>query len=260
MIRLITYPRALFGILFIPLWTGLMTIPVILMGFLGQPDRLTRAMIFWARGVLWVYGIRIRARGFEKLPPQGGAIVAFNHQSLFDIPAVLAKCGGRRIRWGAKIELFRIPMFGAAMRAGSNLPIARHNRAEVLEVYRHASRLFAEGFMFALAPEGTRQKNAEIGPFKKGPFLFSSNFGVPVLPVVIFGAHAVLEKGGLMVNTKQWISSIEVRVLDPVLPHVQPPPAGEDAPHDKVVALTEEVRQKMLAAYEALRVNPSWGC
>ena len=259
MIQLLTYPRAIFGIGFVPIWTGVFSLIVIFFGLLKQSDRTTGAMMMWARGILWVYGIRIRARGFEKLPSQGGAILAFNHQSLFDIPAVLAHCRRNRIRWGAKIELFRIPMFGPAMRAASNLPIARHKRAEVLEVYRHASRLFADGFMFALAPEGTRQEKPEIGAFKKGPFLFSSNFGVPVMPIVIFGAHAVLEKGSLLVNTKKWISSIEVRVLDPVFPHAPPPPAGEDAPLEKVAALTDEVRGKMLAAYEALRAHPDWG-
>src|SRR5690606_17085370 len=106
----------------------------------------------------------------------------------------------KHIRFGAKIELFKIPFFGRAMRAVGTLPIARENRAGVFKIYKEAERQFSRDVIFVLAPEGTRQKEPRIGRFKKGPFIFAINARVPIIPAVLRGAHEVLPKKSLLVN------------------------------------------------------------
>jgi 1-acyl-sn-glycerol-3-phosphate acyltransferase len=146
----------------------------------------------------------------------GGGILVFNHQSLFDIPVVISTTF-KHIRFGAKIELFKVPFFGAAMRAAGTLPIARQNRNEVMRVYKEAEARFMRNTIFVLAPEGTRQKEPVLGRFKKGPFFFALSGGVPLIPVVIRGAHSVLPKQSLMVNVGRWTRKIHVEYLDPVI-------------------------------------------
>ena len=214
---LATLIRALLGIALLPPWTVFVSVTVIGLGAIGRNDQVTFWMATWSKAVLWFYGVDVIHDGLEKIPAQGGAILLFNHQSHFDVPAVTAY-SGRRLRYGAKIELFRIPFFGPALRASGCLPIARDNRAEVLKIYDEAAARFKEGVVFALAPEGTRQAKPVIGNFKKGPFIFAVKSRVPVVPVVIEGADRVLPKGDILVNLGKWRRTIRVRGLDPIYP------------------------------------------
>lgn len=217
MIFALTIFRCLVGHILILPWTIFVSVTVILMGALKRDDAVTFWMAFWSKAVLWFYGVEVKHSGLEKLPAAGGAILLFNHQSHFDVPAVTA-FSGRRLRYGAKIELFKIPFFGPAIRASGCLPIARENRAEVLRIYEEASQKFREGVIFALAPEGTRQNGPVIGAFKKGPFIFATRSQVPVVPVVIEGADRVMPKSSLLVNIGKWKRTIQVVGLDPIFP------------------------------------------
>jgi 1-acyl-sn-glycerol-3-phosphate acyltransferase len=215
LINVITLLRAAIGSLVMIPFTGLCSILSVIIGLFGCVPCGTRLQYIWARVILWAFGIDVEVKGEQYLPEKGGGIVVFNHQSLFDIPILLVSTN-KHFRFGAKIELFRIPIFGAAMRAVGTLPIARENRAEVLRVYEEAKARFANDILFVLAPEGTRQKEPVIGRFKKGPFLFAINAGVPLMPVVMRGAHKVLPKKNVGINVGRWRGLIEVEYLPPV--------------------------------------------
>jgi len=217
LIYLLTVFRSIVGHLLILPWTIFVSLTVIVLGAFKHHDAVTFWMALWSKAVLWFYGVEVKRDGLDKLPRSGGAVLIFNHQSHFDIPAVTA-FAGRRLRYGAKIELFKIPFFGPAIRAAGCLPIARENRSEVLRIYEEASEKFREGVIFALAPEGTRQNGPVIGAFKKGPFIFATRSQVPVVPVIIEGADRVMPKGHLLVNVGKWSRTIQVRALDPMTP------------------------------------------
>lgn len=216
-IYFLTLIRAIIGILLIIPWTIYISVVVIVFGYLKRDDIITYHMVLWSKVVLWYFGVTVIRNGLDKLPTSGGAVLAFNHQSDFDIPAVTAYTD-RRLRYGAKIELFSVPFFGPAIRAAGCLPIARENRSEVLKVYEVAAASFQKGVIFALAPEGTRQSEPVIGNFKKGPFIFACNAGVPVVPVVIEGADRVLPKNRIFVNLGRLRRTIQVEGLDPIFP------------------------------------------
>ena len=120
-------------------------------------DVISRA---YSRTVLGLYGVHVAPSGLELLPEQP-AVYLFNHQSHMD-PVSIEATIARSIRFGAKIELFSIPIFGAGLRAAGILPIARDNLKDVLSVYREAAGRFADGFSYVLAPEGKRQEEARI--------------------------------------------------------------------------------------------------
>ena len=202
-------------------------------------DKVIRA---YARTVLALYGVRLEVQGLENLP-DGPAIYLFNHQSHMDPPSVQAMLPVTA-RFGAKIELFSIPIFGAGLRAAGILPIARDNLRDVLSVYREAAGRFGEGYSYILAPEGTRQEEPRIGPFKKGPFRLAVDGQVPLVPLVIKGTHEVLPKGALLVNAGRWRRTVRLRVLPPVAT------AGRGT--GDVERLRDQVREQMVAAYDAL--------
>jgi 1-acyl-sn-glycerol-3-phosphate acyltransferase len=167
----------------------------------------------WGLGSCWLFGVHLIVEGKENIPTEG-CLFLFNHTSFFDIFSVQGVVP--HLRFGAKIELFQIPIFGAAMRASGALPIAREKRQEVFKVYEEAKKRFELGDQFALAPEGTRNTEEKLRPFKSGPFVFAINGQVPVVPVVIKGAYAILPKGGILPNTDQWRREVRVRFLAPV--------------------------------------------
>ena len=246
MIGLFTHLRSALGIAFNVPFTILVSLIVMTAGVANQPSVATRVMRFWAHVVLSIFGIHIRVVGEKNLPETGGGIIVFNHQSHLDIPSLM-RATDKNIRFGAKIELFRIPFFGPAMRKVGTLPIARDNRNEVLKIYREAEARLKENTIFVLAPEGTRQKEPKLGRFKKGPFLFAINAQVPVFPAVIRGAHTVLPKNSYGINLGALSRTIDIELLPPF-------PTTGLTPND-VTSLMERVREAMHNAFDKTSEN-----
>lgn len=170
---------------------------------------------FWGRATCWLFGVRLEMEGLENVP-QGGCLVLFNHRSFFDIFAIQAAVPD--LRFGAKIELFKIPMFGAAMRKAGVLPIARGNVQEVIRVYQQAEPRIQAGQKFGLAPEGLRNTtDQKLLPFKAGPFLFAMGAGAPIVPCVIWGTEEVWPKNVLVPQTHRMTSVVRLKFLPPVM-------------------------------------------
>jgi 1-acyl-sn-glycerol-3-phosphate acyltransferase len=227
--------------------TFLTTFPAIFFGAIGQHGLVTKSIYIWSEISLWLLSIELKVIGSENLPdPSGdGVLFLFNHQSHFDIPLIYNatnQFSRQNIRFGAKIELFKIPVFATAMRFAGMLPIARENRREVMRVYEEAQSRFQQHFSYVLAPEGTRQAKPEVGPFKRGPFVFAVNSKAKIVPVVISGAYAILPKTRLIPATDRWSFQVIVEFLPPV--------STEGLGLDDLPALIAKVREDMLKSYE----------
>lgn len=241
LIRVWTTLRALLFIPFIGALTLVLGAPTILLGLCGYADPALHIVRLWNRTLLWFNNVKVKVLGKEfcPLPGQPGVLFVFNHQSHFDIPIIFeaTRC---LIRFGAKVELFSIPIFGHALRATKMLPIARDNREEVFRVYQAAQREFAQGTNYVLAPEGTRQKTPELGRFKRGPFVFAINSQVPIVPIVISGAFAILPKNRWLPAIEKWSYRVSAEFLPPIQT------LGKN--QNDVEAVTELVRSQMHAA------------
>jgi 1-acyl-sn-glycerol-3-phosphate acyltransferase len=171
-------------------------------------------MILWGRVCCFIAGVKIKVEGAENIPNEG-CLFLFNHSSFFDIFAMSAYIKG--LKYGAKAELFKIPIFAQVMKIMRTLPIARNNREEVIKIYEEAKKRFADGERFALSPEGGRFYDSEhLYPFKAGPFIFAMSAGAPVVPIVILGAHEVLPKGTFLFNNFSWSLTITLKILKPI--------------------------------------------
>jgi 1-acyl-sn-glycerol-3-phosphate acyltransferase len=170
-------------------------------GMLSYPfDRRQRLhdvlSVVWARGVLAIAGVRIRARAVEHAAPGERYVVVSNHQSLVDVLALLVVLQPRMpIRFAAKQSLFRLPVLGWGMRLYRHLPVDRTSVRSALGTLKAARASVKHGYSMVFFPEGTRSRTGEVGPFRPGAFRVASETGTRLLPVTIDGTMAVMPKG-----------------------------------------------------------------
>jgi 1-acyl-sn-glycerol-3-phosphate acyltransferase len=153
----------------------------------------------WAKAILAVSRIQVTVNGLANIDPSMFYIYMSNHQSNFDIPVLLAHIPGQ-FRWLAKAELFRIPIFGRAMRGAGYISIDRFNRISAIESISAAAEKIKEGVSVMIFPEGTRSKDGRIRPFKKGGFILAVDAGVPIVPIIIRGTRPIMAKGDLRIQ------------------------------------------------------------
>jgi len=156
----------------------------------------------WSRGILGLGGIRVETSGLEHVEPWSAQVVVANHQSLFDILALFATLPVR-LRFIAKMELSRIPLFSGAMRQAGHVFIDRSNLRQALRAMRAAGRLMREeGVTLCIFPEGTRSTSGRLQPFRKGSFVLAIETGTRVVPTAIEGGAAILPRGRMLVRPR----------------------------------------------------------
>jgi 1-acyl-sn-glycerol-3-phosphate acyltransferase len=172
--------------------------PTVVESLLGRVDRevCDARLVSWSRKLLERAHVALEIRGREHVAAGEVYLVMSNHHSLYDIPVLFQAFPGT-LRMVAKTELFRVPIWGAAMRASGFVEIDRGHRERARESLRLArERMCRERISIWIAPEGTRSRDGRLGAFKKGPFHLAVDAGLPVLPATIVGTFQVLQKGG----------------------------------------------------------------
>lgn len=139
-----------------------------------------------------------RFEGLDRIPREGPAIVACNHASYLDplANAYAVVRAGRRPRFLAKDELFRIPVVGTALRGARQIPV-RRGTGETAPL-RQAERAVAAGEIVVIYPEGTVTSRPDLLPMegKTGAVRLSLASGVPITPMASWGSQAVWQKSG----------------------------------------------------------------
>lgn len=192
------------------LYTLLVSSMTVLLMMLGMPKLgwlLTCRP--WARGVLWIVGVRINLRGAENLA--GPAIFISNHQSLIDVvfmPSFLP----RRVRWIAKQELARIPVWGWGFGSSGAIFINRRHPRQAIESIRQGLDKLPPDWSIVIYPEGTRSKDGRLQRFKKGVFHIAMQSRLPVVPIGMWGARDIVPKGASVVRPGR----VEVTVGAPI--------------------------------------------
>jgi 1-acyl-sn-glycerol-3-phosphate acyltransferase len=154
----------------------------------------------WARGVLLASGVRLAVSREESVGDTPVVYMA-NHQSLFDIPALLASVPGQT-RMLAKRSLFRIPIFGWAMKAGGFIAIDREDRSQARQSFTAAVEKLQSGMSTLVFPEGTRSATGKLAPFQRGGFLLALKAGLPIVPVGVEGSGSIRPKKGWAIRPR----------------------------------------------------------
>ena len=148
-------------------------------------------LVYWpvGKGVLGSMtrlATSIRAYGTERIPREGGAVLAMNHFNFIDVPVFGTICP-RRLVFVAKSELFEVPGLAQLIAAHGTLAIRRSETdRDALRRMRQAVR---ENEMLGLFVEGTRQTSGVPGEAKPGAAMIAISEGVPVVPAAIHGSQ-----------------------------------------------------------------------
>lgn len=177
--------------------TTLIGIIITCLSYLGAPDFASRVFgSLWARLNVGVSRVKLKVVGREHLVPHQSYVIIANHQSLFDI-LLLYGFLELDIKWVMKKELRRLPVLGFACAAMGHILIDRSNTSAALASINKASERIKNGISVVFFPEGTRSRNANLLPFKKGAFRLAVELQLPILPVTIIGSRNILPNGGL---------------------------------------------------------------
>jgi 1-acyl-sn-glycerol-3-phosphate acyltransferase len=139
-----------------------------------------------------------RFEDLELIPAGGPAIVVCNHISYLDplANAYAVVKAGRRPRFLAKDDLFRIPLVGAAFRGAKQIPVHRGTGDQT--PLRMALRSLTQGECVVIYPEGTVTTRPDHLPMegKTGAVRLSLASGIPITPLASWGSQDVWQKSG----------------------------------------------------------------
>jgi len=226
--------RALIFYFLFCLWT-LIAIFIALPLSLVSADRIHSFAIFWGRICLKLAGLKLQVEGTENISTHGPAIYVSNHQSNFDIPIFYAGLP-IQFRWLAKQELFRVPLFGLAMKRCGYIAIDRSDRRKAMHSLNEAAHKIKSGTSVIIFPEGTRTDDGQVQPFKKGALVIAAKAQVPIIPVAITGSYQVQPKGTWLVGR----AALKLTFFQPV--------ATENLRVSDVEQLTENIHTQIAGA------------
>jgi 1-acyl-sn-glycerol-3-phosphate acyltransferase len=130
--------------------------------------------------------------------PRGGMIVAGNHLSYADWPAMGLFCyeAGHYPVFTIKSPVFDVKIIGPLMRKLGQLPVYR-GRADAALVLKQAEQRMARGACVIFYPEGTASRDPDHWPMvaRTGVARLALSTGAPVIPVACWGAQVILPYG-----------------------------------------------------------------
>jgi 1-acyl-sn-glycerol-3-phosphate acyltransferase len=188
----------------------------------------------FARRVCWLVlriGWRFRAVGLERVPRDGALIVASNHVSYLDPPALGASLR-RPIHFMAKQQLFRIPVLGTLIRWCCAYPVDR-SRGDVAAIKRSVAVL-RTGAAIGIFPEGTRNPDGTHPP-QSGIALLHYLSGAPIVPAFVAGTANARRFGPIRVAYGEPISFVK---------------PGEKASREDLAKWTAEIMKHIVALRE----------
>jgi 1-acyl-sn-glycerol-3-phosphate acyltransferase len=209
-----------------------------LLPFFGAAPRLSFAIVrFWSR--ILVSGFlasTVEVSGKECIRRGAPFIIVSNHRSYLDILVAHAALDIPFL-WLAKSELFRIPVFGMAMRILGHIPVEREKVFASSRALVKAGEALRAGTSIWVFPEGTRTPIATLGRFKRGAFLLALRTGAPLLPVAVVGSDRIFD-GPFRVTPRK----VTVTLTEPV-------PVPRE-PNGNLTAVIDDVRGRIQRVYD----------
>lgn len=208
------------------------------------PENVEDVLRRWTKHVFDISKVTLVVRGRERVERTGPCVMIGNHVSLLDTPCIVASYPGA-VRFVAKIELRRVPVFGKALEDAGVVFVNRENRALAIRQLAGARELLVKGTSLWVAAEGSRSRDGRLHAFKKGAFHLAVDLAVPLVPTWIQGTLDVIPPDQWRSRTGQ---TVTVAYGEPI------PTTGmtrEDLP-----ALMKRARQHMLELAHACGAPP----
>lgn len=214
--------RAAWGAYAWALFTVLVLVAVLVALLLPKLEWRRDGSRWLARAFFRLAGLPVRVSGLERLPDAPCVAVA-NHGSYLDGPLLYAVLPSR-FGFVIKKEIVGVPLAGFFLRRLGHEFVDRHNRSESAKDARRILKAAVGGGSVAFFPEGTFTARPGLARFHSGAFVTAARASMPVVPVVIRGARAVLPADARLPRPGR----LEVEILPPVvapLPNEQDPVA-----------------------------------
>lgn len=177
------------------------SVPTIWQGLTGSltAEQCDRRLASWATAIVQRAHIDLQVAGGAHAVPGESFVIMSNHQSLYDVPVIYCALE-RPIRMVAKQELFRVPIWGRAMRRAGFIALDRKSRERSRQALLASAGALSGGRSIWIAPEGTRSRDGTLGAFRKGGFHLALQSGCRILPLSIVGTRAVLPAKGARIT------------------------------------------------------------
>jgi 1-acyl-sn-glycerol-3-phosphate acyltransferase len=154
--------------------------------------RMLFALERWAAyAALRIIGCRLTVEGLEHLATPGPLLLASNHASYADVPAMLALVP-RPFLFVAKKEVRRWPLVGTFVRRCGHVMVERWDSKESVADAGRLARALEDGDSVLVFPEGTFVGATGLRPFRLGLFKTAVETGAPIVPMALRGTRHVL--------------------------------------------------------------------
>jgi len=212
----------------------------LILSLLDEKGRLVHfyAAAPWAKIILWVCGIRVIPEGQENLDPEEPRIYMTNHQSYFDIFALLTYLPVD-FKFILKQELMKIPLLGFIMKRARYIAIEREDPRKALRSMQEAAEKIRDGTSVVIFPEGTRSPDGTLQPFKRGGFNLALRSGCDIVPIAITDSYRIVPKGSLRIHK----GSFRIRFGKPI--------SMTGYNKKTIVQLMDRVRESILGQMES---------
>jgi len=194
---------------------------------------------FFLLNTYYIMGSRIKFINPYDLPTNRPIIFIANHQSMYDIPALIWFLRRFHAKFISKIELTKgIPSVSFNLKYGGGANIDRKDSKQaVSEIIKLAERMQKFNWSTVIFPEGTRAKNGQIKPFAVGGVatLLKKVPNALIVPISINGSWKLVQYGKFPLSPGQ---KITWEVLEPIEP--------KNKTMEEIVGAAEEAIKKTL--------------
>src|SRR5688572_14275508 len=134
---------------------------------------------------------RIDAPNLQTVPATGPLIVITNHTGQIEVPMMYAHLQPRKLTAWAKAEAFDHWFLNYVFNLWGVIPV-RRGEADIQSL-KLAVKMIKEGYIFGIAPEGTRNKTGKLLRAMPGTVLLALHSGAPILPIAHWGGENYLK-------------------------------------------------------------------
>lgn len=176
--------------------------------------------MLWSRVMCLLSWVRVEVKGREHISRGTSYVFVANHQGAYDIFSIYGYLG-HNFKWMMKKSLEKIPMVGWACKRAGEIFVDNSSPYAIRTTMRAAEKQLAGGMSLVVFPEGARTFTGRMGRFKRGAYTLAQEFGLPVVPLTIDGAFAVMPRtarlprpGRIVLTIHQPIDSAEPDLIE----------------------------------------------
>ena len=168
--------------------------------------------IWWGKLSLWLCLYFYKVEWETEIDKKRNYVIVFNHTSHLDILLLFAVLKPMYIRFMAKAELAKVPIFGKFFRT-IDLSVNREDAMDAARAFQRADEALKNGDSIAIAPEGGTSKNPpHLRDFKSGAFRLAIQHQIPILVLTIYDNWRIMPSTGV----KQGWHLSRVKVHEPI--------------------------------------------